>query len=67
MLQTFRIEGMHCGGCVARVTRALKPLADEVEVTLDPPQARFDVPSALAPEDVQAAIATAGDYTATAA
>ena len=33
MEQVFRIEGMHCGGCVARVTRALKSIADDVEVT----------------------------------
>jgi copper chaperone len=65
MLQTFRIDGMHCGGCVARVTRALKPLADDVEVTLDPPQAKLDVPIALAPEEVQAAVAAVGDYTVT--
>jgi len=31
MQQIFRIEGMHCGGCVARVARALKPIADEVK------------------------------------
>ena len=62
MEQVFRIEGMHCGGCVARVTRALKAIADDVEVTLDPPQARLEVPSALT-EAVQAAVATAGDYT----
>jgi Cu+-exporting ATPase len=67
MQQTFRIDGMHCGGCVARVTRALKPLADDVEVTLDPPQATLDVPSALALVDVQAAVAAVGDYTVTAA
>jgi copper chaperone len=65
MQQTFRIDGMHCGGCVARVTRALKPLADDVEVTLDPPQARLDVPISLALDDVQAAVAAVGDYTVT--
>jgi Cu+-exporting ATPase len=67
MEQVFRIEGMHCGGCVARVTRALKSITDDVEVTLDPPQATLDVPSAVTAEAVQAAVATAGDYTVTAA
>ena len=67
MEQVFRIEGMHCGGCVARVTRALKTIADDVEVTLDPPQARLDAPSAVSREAVQAAVATAGDYSVTAA
>jgi Cu+-exporting ATPase len=67
MQQVFRIEGMHCGGCVARVTRALKPIAEEVEVTLDPPRITLDVPDALGTEDVQAAVATAGDYVVSAA
>lgn len=62
MQQVFRIEGMHCGGCVARVTRALKPIADEVEVTLDPPRITLDSGQALSFEEVQAAVATAGDY-----
>lgn len=63
MQQTFRIEGMHCGGCVARVTRALKTVADEVAVTLDPPLATLDGPDALTIADVQDAVSTAGDYT----
>jgi copper chaperone len=67
MEQVFHIEGMHCGGCVARVTRALKSIADDVQVTLDPPQATLEVPSALTAEAVQAAVSTAGDYTVTAA
>jgi len=62
MQQIFRIEGMHCGGCVARVTRALKSIADEVEVTLDPPRITFESPEVLSTEAVQAAVAAAGDY-----
>jgi Cu+-exporting ATPase len=62
MQQIFRIEGMHCGGCVARVTRALKPIADEVEVTLDPPRITVESPEVLSTEAVQAAVAAAGDY-----
>jgi Cu+-exporting ATPase len=67
MEQVFRIEGMHCGGCVARVTRALKAIADDVEVTLDPPQATLHLPSAVTAEAVQAAVATVGDYIVSAA
>ena len=63
---TFRIEGMHCGGCVARVTKALKTIADDVEVTLDPPLAILEVDSALPLDAVQAAVAQAGDYVVTA-
>jgi copper chaperone len=58
---------MHCGGCVARVTKALKAIADDVEVTLDPPLAVVEVDSALPLEEVKAAVARAGDYVVTAA
>jgi copper chaperone CopZ len=58
---------MHCGGCVARVTRALKTIADDVEVTLDPPLAVLEVDSALRLDEVKAAVAKAGEYVVTAA
>ncbi len=66
MEQVFHIDGMHCGGCVARVTRALKSIADDAQVTLDPPQATLEVQNPLSQEDVQAAVAVAGDYKVTA-
>lgn len=66
MQQTFHIDGMHCGGCVARVTRALEAIADDVTVTLDPPQAQLEAPEALSVQAVQAAVARAGDYKVTA-
>lgn len=62
MEQTFRITGLHCMGCVARVQKALEPLADEVSVTLEPPQAVIEAPDPLSLEEVQAAVAKAGDY-----
>jgi Cu+-exporting ATPase len=64
MQQTFRIEGMHCGGCVARVTRALKSVADAAVVTLDPPQATLESAEPLSISEVQAAVSRAGNYTA---
>lgn len=64
MQQTFRIEGMHCGGCVARVTRALKSVADDAVVTLDPPEATLESAAPLSVDDVQAAVSRAGNYTA---
>jgi Cu+-exporting ATPase len=62
MEQSFEITGMHCGGCVNRVTRALQPLASEVRVTLEPPRATLEVEAPLSIEDVRAAVAKAGDY-----
>lgn len=63
MQQTFRIDGMHCGGCVARVTRALQAIADDVAVTLDPPQATLEVAEPLSLEEVRRVVAAAGDFT----
>jgi Cu+-exporting ATPase len=64
MQQTFRIDGMHCGGCVARVTRALQAIADDVEVTLDPPQATLEAAAPLSLDEVRKVVAAAGDFTA---
>jgi copper chaperone CopZ len=65
MEQEFRIEGMHCNGCVARVTKALQAIADEVEVTLEPPRARLETAGALSLDEVRAAVRNAGDYVVT--
>jgi copper chaperone CopZ len=64
MQQTFHIEGMHCDACVNRVNKALASLAQHVQVTLDPPQARLQVAVALPLETVQSALQKAGDYRA---
>jgi len=64
MLQSFQISGMHCNGCVNRVTKALKPLADDVKVTLDPPRATFETSTALSIDAVRAALGKIGDYQA---
>jgi copper chaperone len=65
MQQEFRIEGMHCNGCVARVTKALETIADDVQVTLDPPLATLETTEALSLEEVKAAVKKAGDYVVT--
>jgi copper chaperone len=62
MQQSFGISGMHCGACVNRVTKALKAVAQQVTVTLDPPRATLEVPAPLPVETVQAALARAGEF-----
>jgi copper chaperone CopZ len=62
MEQQFEIIGMHCAGCVNRVTKALQPLANEVSVTLEPPRATLDADTPLALEAVRAAVAAAGAF-----
>ena len=65
MEQHFRIDGMHCNGCVARVAKALQPIADHVTITLDPPRATLDSAEPVSLEEVRAAVRKAGDYLAT--
>ncbi len=62
MEQQFEITGMHCGGCVNRVTKALKPLANDVTVTLDPPRAVLEVDAPVSEEEVRAAVVSTGDF-----
>ena len=63
MEQSFELSGVHCMHCVARVKKALEPLCEIVEVT--PAIAVVTVKEPLKIEDVNAALAKAGDYSAT--
>jgi copper chaperone CopZ len=60
MQQVVKISGMHCNGCVARVTKALKAVAPDVAVTLDPPQAVLNVERPVSMEQLAAVVAGAG-------
>ncbi len=62
MHQTFEITGMPCGGCVNRVTKALKGVAQDATVTLEPPRAVLEVAAPLSLDTVKAAVAKAGDF-----
>ena len=64
MAQEFEIIGMHCGGCVNRVARALRALDPEVSVTLEPPRARFSGAAPVSLQDVNAALSRIGEYRA---
>jgi copper chaperone CopZ len=64
MAQEFAISGMHCGGCVNRVAKALRTLDGAVAVTLEPPQARFSESARVSLDAVNAALARIGDYRA---
>ncbi len=64
MAQEFEISGMHCGGCVNRVAKALRTLDAGVAVTLEPPRAQFSGATAVSLADVNAALAKIGEYRA---
>jgi copper chaperone len=57
---TLRIDNMHCGSCVRRVTQALasEPGVEVKEVRIG--AARFEAPEAQPPEAAIAALAKAG-------
>ncbi len=58
---TYSLSGLHCGACVRRVTAKLAPLAEAVDVTLDPMQVQLTNPAADF-EKLHAAVAEAGRY-----
>jgi copper chaperone CopZ len=58
---TYPLEGLHCGACSAKVTKALQPLADAVAVTLAPMQVTLTNPHAGLGQ-LQSAVASAGSY-----
>lgn len=62
--QHFHIQGLHCGGCVARVQKALMPYGAEVSVTLDPPRVTITHGRASL-ETLTAALREVGEYTLT--
>jgi len=59
--QTIQIQGMHCQSCVSKVSQALAPFAEHVEVTLQPPQAVLHGSQAKL-KQLQDAVAQVGKY-----
>jgi copper chaperone CopZ len=59
----LEIQGMHCNSCVNKVTLALKPWAKSVTVTLDPPLAKLEHPTATLSQ-INQALGMAGNYQA---
>jgi copper chaperone CopZ len=64
MAQEFQISGMHCGGCVNRVAKALKALDAGVAGTLEPPRVTFTDGVEPSIDAVNALLAKIGDYRA---
>ena len=62
-ISTIRIQGMHCGSCVSKVTKALGPFTEKAEVNLTPPIAKLTNCTATTLE-INAALAKVGDYQA---
>lgn len=57
---TFEVDGMTCGGCSARVQRALDALGVRAQVTRNPGRAVVEAVPGVSAQDVQRAIVAAG-------
>ena len=64
MAQELQITGMHCGGCVNRVAKALRALDASVTVTLEPPRATFSDEAPVSLDVVNETLAKIGEYRA---
>ena len=62
--QDFTVTGMTCQHCVASVTEEVGELPGVTEVDVDLATGRLHVVGDVPAEQVQAAVAEAGDYTA---
>jgi copper chaperone len=60
----FTVTGMTCQHCVASVTEEVSELTGVTEVDVDLANGRLHVVGDVTPEQVQAAVAEAGSYTA---
>ena len=64
MDRELEITEMHCGGCVNRVTKALRALDPDVTVSLEPPRAVFSADSQISLAAVNETLAKVGEYRA---
>lgn len=64
MKHTYKITGMHCGACVEKVRKELSSLPDveNVEVTLNPPQAIVIMSRHVNTDKLNIAVQKAGKY-----
>lgn len=58
----YKISKMTCGGCLENVSNALKTVASEVTVTLNPPQALIISDAKIPVETLQKALSEKGPY-----
>lgn len=58
---TYQLSGMHCGSCVGKIAKALAPLAERVDVSLEQQSVVIDN-AKVDVAQLQAAVASAGKY-----
>lgn len=56
----LRLENMTCGGCARSVTRAIKDIDPEAEISARPAERLVDITTRLPQEQIEAALKAAG-------
>ena len=59
-MQTFKVDGMTCGGCVAAVTRAVQAVDKDAKVDVDLASKTVKVDSNVSPLQIIDVITNAG-------
>lgn len=59
-MQTFKVEGMTCGGCVGAVTRAVQAVDKDAKVEVDLASKTVKVDSKVSPLQIIDVITNAG-------
>ena len=59
-MQTFKVDGMTCGGCVGAVTRAVQAVDKDAKVEVDLASKTVKVDSKVAPLQIIDVITNAG-------
>ncbi len=60
-MSRFNVTGLHCNGCVARVTKAVKEIAPDAVVAIDLPSGIMNLENAEAdPSEIIAKIESCG-------
>ena len=59
-MQTFKVEGMTCGGCVGAVTRAVQTVDKDAKVEVDLASKTVKVDSTVSPLQIIDVITNAG-------
>ncbi|CAK0741956.1 copper chaperone [uncultured Gammaproteobacteria bacterium] len=63
MAETYKVEGMTCGGCARSVTNAITKAAPGAKVDVDLPGATVTIDGEIAAEEVRKVVEAAGfDY-----
>jgi copper chaperone CopZ len=62
MKQIYTVTGLHCENCVKKIESAIRPLVQEIHVTLQPPRAEIINQSEVNLSEINSIISKLGNY-----